>query len=37
MEKLTIPYTDSEEKDKTDRISKRKGDFKVKGGEEYGT
>ena len=29
MEKLTIPYTDREEKDKTERISKRKGDFQV--------
>ena len=29
MEKLTIPYTDSKEKDKTERVSKRKGDFQV--------
>ena len=29
MEKLTIPYDDSEEKDKMDRISKRKGNFQV--------
>ena len=29
MEKLTIPYDDCEEKDKTERINKRKGDFRV--------
>ena len=28
MEKMTIPYEDGQ-KDKTERVSKRKGDFKV--------